>query len=57
VSVGNTLPVTGFGRVDDEGKPLPPVQAEGPCPSTFNPSRPRKFFDRMTITFSIGQAF
>ena len=57
VSVGNTLPVTGFGRVDAQGNPIPPVQAEGPCPSTFNPSRPRGFFDRLTLTFSIGQAF
>jgi outer membrane protein insertion porin family/translocation and assembly module TamA len=57
VSIGNTLPVTGFGRTDAQGNPIPPVQAEGPCPSTFNPSRPRGFFDRLTLTFSIGQAF
>jgi outer membrane protein insertion porin family/translocation and assembly module TamA len=57
VSIGNTLPVTGVGKTDAEGKPIPPVQAEGPCPATFNPSRPRGFFDRLTLTFSIGQAF
>ena len=57
VSVGNTLPVTGFNRVDAEGRPIPPVQAEGPCPSTFKPERARSFFDRLTINFSIGQAF
>jgi outer membrane protein assembly factor BamA len=57
VSVGNRLPVTGFGQTDAEGKPIPPVQAEGPCPSTFRPSRPDGFFDRLTLTFSIGQAF
>jgi hypothetical protein len=57
VSVGNQLPVTGFGQTDAEGKPTPPVQAEGPCPSTFRPSRPDGFFNRLTLTFSIGQAF
>jgi outer membrane protein insertion porin family len=57
VSIGNTLPVTGVGKTDAEGKPIPPVQAEGPCPATFSPSRPRGFFDRLTLTFSIGQAF
>ena len=57
VSVGNRLPVTGFGQTDAEGKPIPPVQAEGACPSTFRPSRPDGFFDRLTLTFSIGQAF
>ena len=57
VSVGNQLPVTGFGQTDADGKPTPPVQAEGPCPSTFRPSRPDGFFNRLTLTFSIGQAF
>ena len=57
VSVGNTLPVTGFNQVDSEGRPIPPVQAEGPCPSTFKPARAPRFFDRLTINFSIGQAF
>ena len=57
VSVGNTLPVTGFGKFDAQGNPIPPVQAEGPCPSTFSPSRPHGFFDRLTLTFSIGHAF
>jgi outer membrane protein insertion porin family len=57
VSVGNQLPVTGIGQTDAEGTPIPPVQAEGPCPSTFRPSRPDGFFSRLTLTFSIGQAF
>jgi len=57
VSIGNRLPVTGFGQKDSEGKDIPPVQAEGPCPSTFRPDRPDGFFNRLTVTFSIGQAF
>jgi outer membrane protein insertion porin family len=57
VSVGNTLPVSGVGQTDPNGQPILPVQAEGFCPSTFRPSRPSGFFDRLTLTFSIGQAF
>lgn len=57
VSVGNTLPLTGTGQVDEQGRIIPPVQAEGPCPSTFAPQRPRSFLDRLTISFSMGQAF
>jgi outer membrane protein insertion porin family/translocation and assembly module TamA len=57
VSPGNTLPVSGFGQTDSQGQPIPPVQAEGPCPSSFTPSRPHGFFNRLTLTFSIGQAF
>ena len=57
VSPGNTLPVTGFGKTDATGQPIPPVQAEGPCPSTYAPTRPRSFGDRLTLHFSIGQAF
>ena len=57
VSPGNTLPVTGFGQTDAQGNPIPPVQVEGPCPSSFKPSRPDGFFNRLTLTFSIGQAF
>jgi len=57
VSPGNMLPVTGFGQTDAQGEPLPPVQADGPCPSSFIPSRPVGFFNRLTLTFSIGQAF
>jgi outer membrane protein insertion porin family/translocation and assembly module TamA len=57
VSPGNTLPVTGFGLTDSQGQAIPPVQAEGPCPSTYKPSRPQGFFNRLTLTFSIGQAF
>jgi outer membrane protein assembly factor BamA len=57
VSPGNQLPVTGFGQTDAQGKPIPPVQVEGPCPATFRPSRKSGFFNRLTITFSIGQAF
>jgi hypothetical protein len=33
------------------------VQVEGHCPATFRPSRKSGFFNRLTITFSIGQAF
>jgi outer membrane protein assembly factor BamA len=57
VSVGNSLPVTGFNQFDAEGRPIPPVQAEGPCPATFSPSRAGGFLDRLTIHFSVGQAF
>ena len=57
VSIGNTLPVSGFGQTDAQGNPILPTQAEGFCPSTFQPSRPSGFFDRLTIHFSIGQAF
>jgi outer membrane protein assembly factor BamA len=57
VSPGNMLPVSGFGQTDSEGRPIPPVQQEGPCPSSFRPSRPDGFFNRLTLTFSIGQAF
>jgi outer membrane protein assembly factor BamA len=57
VSPGNMLPVSGFGQTDAEGRPIPPVQQEGPCPSSFKPSRPDGFFNRLTLTFSIGQAF
>jgi outer membrane protein insertion porin family/translocation and assembly module TamA len=57
VSPGNRLRVTGFGQTDEQGRPIPPVQEEGPCPPTFRPNRPSGFFNRLTITFSIGQAF
>jgi hypothetical protein len=57
VSVGNALPVTGFNQFDAEGRPIPPVQVEGPCPASFSPARPGGFLDRLTITFSVGQAF
>ena len=57
VSIGNTLPVTGFGKTDAAGVPILPTQAEGDCPSTFQPSRPSGFFNRLTVHFSIGQAF
>ena len=57
VSPGNSLPVTGFGLTDAANNPIPPVQAEGPCPSSYKPSRPNGFFNRLTLTFSIGQAF
>jgi len=57
VSIGNRLPVTGFGLTDAEGKTIPPVQAEGRCPANFRPSRPDGFLNKLTINFSIGQAF
>ena len=57
VSPGNRLPVTGVGATDPEGQPIPPTQAEGPCPSTFEPSRPGGFLDRLAFHFSIGHAF
>jgi len=57
VSIGNTLPVTGFGQTDEAGLPLLPTQAEGFCPSAFQPSRPSGFLNRLAIHFSIGQAF
>ncbi len=57
VSPGNRLPVTGFGQVDAEGNPIPPVQAEGTCPQTFRPEPPSSFLRRLTVHFSFGQAF
>ena len=57
VSPGNTLPVTGFGKTDAAGQPLPPVQAEGSCPASYAPTRPQSFGDRLTLHLSIGQAF
>ncbi|HJU72288.1 MAG TPA: BamA/TamA family outer membrane protein [Gemmatimonadaceae bacterium] len=50
VSPGNRLPIT----LRD---PLPPQQAEGPCPTTFAPPRGRSFFRRLTFQLAIGQAF
>ena len=57
VSPGNTLRVTGAGQVDAEGLPIPPVQEEGPCPATFQPPRPERFVNQLTLHLSIGQAF
>ena len=57
VSPGNRLPVTGAGQTDPEGQVIPPTQAEGPCPSTFEPPRPSGFLNRLTFHFSIGHAF
>ncbi|MFL5574490.1 MAG: outer membrane protein assembly factor [Gemmatimonadaceae bacterium] len=57
VSPGNQLKVTGFGPVDAQGRPIPPVQADGPCPATFERERPRSFLGRLTLHFSFGQAF
>lgn len=57
LSPGNTLKVTGFGLVDAEGRPIPPVQEEGACPVTFEPQRPDSFLSRLTLHFSFGQAF
>jgi outer membrane protein insertion porin family/translocation and assembly module TamA len=57
VSPGNQLPVTGYGPVDENGKPIPPVQAEGTCPSTYQRPRPDSFWRRLTLHFSFGQAF
>lgn len=50
VSPGNNLPVT-------ERDPLPPLQAEGPCPASFAPARGRSFIRRLTFQLAIGQAF
>jgi hypothetical protein len=57
VSPGNTLPVTGTGQVDAEGLPIPPVQADGPCPATFQPALSERFVNRLTFHLSLGQAF
>jgi outer membrane protein insertion porin family len=57
VSPGNTLRVTGTGQTDAEGEPIPPTQEEGTCPPTFEPRRGSSFFDRLTLHFSIGQAY
>jgi len=57
VSPGNTLPVTGFGQVDADGLPIPPVQQDGPCPATFQPTLSERFVNRLTFHLSLGQAF
>jgi len=57
VSPGNTLKVTGTGQTDANGNPVPPTQEEGECPSTFVPNQGSSFLDRLTLHFSIGQAF
>lgn len=49
VSPGNLLPVERVGGVVR--------QAEGPCPGTFEPPRPRSFWSRLTPSIAIGQAF
>jgi outer membrane protein assembly factor BamA len=51
VSPGNTLRV----RVV-EGE-LPRQIDEGDCPATYEPERGRKFWNRLTFQFSIGQPF
>ena len=55
VSPGNTLPVTP-GGVTSGGAKLPPEQASGECPASFQPRR-LSFLSRLTLAFSIGQAF
>jgi outer membrane protein insertion porin family/translocation and assembly module TamA len=50
VSPGNRLPLT-------TGGAGLPVQASGPCPATFVPPRPGSFAERLTLHFSLGQAF
>ena len=55
VSPGNAF------RIEDQevdGR-LVPVQSTGrqPCPATFQPTRGRSFWRRLTPSFSIGQAF
>jgi hypothetical protein len=51
VSPDNALPVTR----DAAGNPV--SQANGPCPSSFDPLRRSGFLRRLTPTFSIQQAF
>ncbi|MDP1857676.1 MAG: BamA/TamA family outer membrane protein [Gemmatimonadaceae bacterium] len=55
VSPGNTLPVTPGGVTVGDAK-RPPVQASGECPASFQPRR-LSFLSRLTLAFSIGQAF
>ena len=50
-SPGNTLGIT----IDPAGGL--PIQEAGICPSTFAPSKPSNFWRRLTLHFSIGQAF
>ncbi|MEO6444922.1 MAG: BamA/TamA family outer membrane protein [Gemmatimonadaceae bacterium] len=56
VSPGNTLPVTP-GGIGPGGGTLPPLQAQGECPASFQPPRRTTFVSRLTFNFSIGQAF
>ena len=50
VSPRNTRPVN---------PTAPPTQDEtvGECPASWRPPQPRRFFDRLTFQFSIGEAF
>jgi outer membrane protein insertion porin family/translocation and assembly module TamA len=50
VSPGNNLPLT-------ERQGLPPLQAEGTCPTNFAPPSGRSFLRRLTFQLAIGQAF
>ena len=56
VSPNNTLPVTGW-RPDLQPTELQPVQASGPCPTSFTPQEKGGFFRRLSLHASIGQAF
>ena len=38
-------------------KEIPPTQAAGECPGTYQPARRASFLGRLTFNFSIGQAF
>jgi outer membrane protein insertion porin family/translocation and assembly module TamA len=52
VSPGNTLPVTTALELG-----APPVQASGPCPTTYRPPARPGFFRRLNPSIWIGQAF
>ncbi len=51
VSPGNTLPVT------SAGVGAPPLQASGPCPTTFRPAQRPGILGRLNPSIWIGQAF
>ena len=57
VSPDNALPVTGFDQMTGDGRFIWPVQAAGPCPASYAPPRPSGFLQRLTVHFSLGQAF
>jgi outer membrane protein insertion porin family/translocation and assembly module TamA len=56
VSPGNTLLVRNE-QAQIGAKPIPPSQAAGDCPRSYQPPRRSSVLGRLTFNFSIGQAF
>jgi outer membrane protein insertion porin family/translocation and assembly module TamA len=57
VSPGNALLVRNARPQPGGQKDIPPTQAAGECPGTYQPTRRASFLGRLTFNFSIGQAF